>query len=178
MIAQQLGNFLSVLHNFPVEKAASIGITHAWNGLHHKSGLYFLEHVTPKLSPTAQKKSIVLMENLLAEEFEGKVIHGDFYLSDHVFYNEAKQELSGVIDFGDVTIYDPAHDWQCIVEIGGEAFFETVMEHYQAETDVNLLERSKMRLDARPLFVDAYIFLHGLEEQYADRLARIEAKFG
>jgi len=177
-IAQQLGNFLSALHNFPVEKAANIGITHAWNGLHHKSGLYFLEHVTPKLSSTARKKAAALMENLLAEEFEGKVIHGDFYLPDHVFYDEDKQELSGVIDFADVTIYDPAHDWQCIVETGGEEFFEAVMEHYQAETDVELLRRSKMRLDARPLFVAGYIFLHGLEEQYTERLARIEAKYG
>jgi len=177
-VAQQLGNFLSALHNFPVEKAANIGIAHAWNGLHHQTGRYFLEHVAPKLSSTARKNSVPLMESLLAEEFEGKIIHGDFYLPDHVFYNEGKQELSGVIDFGDVTIYDPAHDWQCVVETGSEAFFEAVMEHYQAGANADLLKRSKMRLDARPLFVAGYIFLHGLEEQYAVRLARIEVKFG
>ena len=117
------------------------------------------------------------MESLLAEEFEGRVIHGDFYLPDHVFYDKSKQVLSGVIDFGDVTIYDTAHDWQCILEIGGEEFFETVVKHYQAEADSALLKRSKMRLDARPLFVAGRIFLQGLEEQYADRLTCIEARF-
>jgi len=131
-IAQQLGQFLSAIHNFPVDKASDLGIGRGWNGLHHKNGEYFLEHVTPRLSPTAREKSIPLMESLLAEEFEGRVIHGDFYLPDHVFYDGNMQRLSGVIDFGDVSIYDPAHDWQCILEIGGEEFFETALGHYQA----------------------------------------------
>jgi len=177
-LAQQLGSFLSSLHNFPVDKASSLGIGLAWNGLHHKNGRYFLEHVAPRLSPIARKKSVSLMESLLAEEFEGKVIHGDFYLPDHVFHDESQQKLSGVIDFSDVTIYDPAHDWQCILEIGGDEFFEMVLEHYQSANDTNLLKRSKMGLKARPLFVAGYIFLQGLEEQYTDRLARIEARFG
>ena len=177
-IAQQLGQFLSAIHNFPVEKASGIGIVQGWGGLHHKAGLHFLEHVSFLLSPTSQRKSVSLMENLLDEEFKGKVIHGDFYLPDHVFYDESKQEISGVIDFADVTIYDPAHDWQCIVEIGGEEFFEAVMAHYQPDDDPALLKRATMRLDARPLFVAGRIFLQGLEEQYADRLACIEARFG
>jgi len=177
-IARQLGEFLSAIHSFPVEKADSVGITCAWNGMHHKTGLLFLEQVASKLSPTARKKSILLMESLLAEEFEEKVIHGDFYLPDHVFYDESRQGLSGVIDFGDVTVYDPAHDWQCILEVGGEEFFDEAIEYYQTESDANLLKRSNMRLDARPLFVAGNIFLYGIEEQYTERLARIEAKFG
>ena len=46
------------------------------------------------------------------------------------------------------------------------------------EIDAGLLKRSRMGLDARPLFVAGHMFLHGLEGQYAERLARIEAKFG
>lgn len=177
-VAEQLGQFLSAVHSFPVEKAASIGIAQGWNGLHQKAGLYFLEHVTPLLSPTARKKAATLMERLLTEEFKSRVIHGDFYLPEHIFYDERRQELSGVIDFSDVSIYDPAHDWQCIVEIGGDEHFEAVMAHYQIESDTALLKRSKMRLEARPLFVAGNIFLNSMEEQYANRLARIEAKFG
>lgn len=177
-IAQQLGQFLSALHNFPIKKAASMGIARGWNGLHRKAGLYFLDHVTPMLSSTARKKSIRLMMSVLAEEFEGKVIHGDLYFPDHVFFDESEHELSGVIDFGDVAIFDPAHDWQCVVELGGEELFEAVMKHYQAEKDASLLNRSKMGLDARPLFVAGNMFLRGMEEQYEQRIARIEAKFG
>ena len=116
------------------------------------------------------------MEDLLTEEFEGKVIHGDFYLPDHVFFNKNRDQIS-VIDFADANVYDPAHDFQCIVEIGGDDFFETVMKHYNAENDLGLLKRSKLRLLARPLFNAGYIFANGLEDQYASRLKHIEDAF-
>jgi aminoglycoside 2''-phosphotransferase len=176
-IGRQLAMFLSAIHSFPVDEAFEIGVTNGWNGLHQGAGEYFLEHVAPLLSPTAHKRSVTCMEQLLSEEFAGKVIHGDFYLPDHVFYNERTAEL-GVIDFADVTIYDPAHDYQCIVEIGGKGFFELVMKYYQGQEDLGLLRRSEMRLAARPLFVAGYIFVNGLTEQYAARLARIESMFG
>lgn len=175
-VAEQLGNFLSALHKFPLDKADDIGLTRGWAGAHHKHGAIFLEMVAPLLSPAARKKATCCMEDLLAEEFEGKVIHGDFYLPDHVFCNECQEQL-GVIDFADASIYDPAHDFQCIVEIGGEVFFEAVMKHYDGERDAALLKRSKLRLLARPLFVAGYIFSNGLEDQYASRLTRIEDAF-
>jgi len=175
-LAQQIGNFLSVLHNFPVKDANKIGITQGWDGNHHNFGKAFLEKVAPLLFPSVREKSIRCMKGLLAEEFDSKVIHGDFYFPDHVFYDENNRQL-GVIDFADVTIYDPAHDFQCVLEIGGESFFETVTKHYETEHDKALLERSKLRLLARPLFVAGYIFANGLDDQYASRLATIEEIF-
>jgi len=175
--AQQLGYFLSAVHNFPIEDAGEIGISEDWNGNHQRSGEVFLEHVTPQLSSNARNQSTTCMETLMAEDFEGRVIHGDFYLPDHVFIHGDNHKL-GVIDFGDVTIYDPAHDFQCIVEIGGEEFFEKVIDHYRGEKDPSLLKRSQLRLAARPLFVAGYIFDHKIEEQYSARIARIEAAFG
>jgi len=175
-LAAQFGSFLSILHNFPVKDATGIGITRGWEGNHHKNGAVFLEKVTPLLSPSVRKKTIRCMESLLAEKFDSKVIHGDFYIPDHVFYDKDEQKL-GVIDFADVTIYDPAHDLQCIVEIGGNAFFETVMKHYKTDNDAGLLKRSRMRLLARPLFVAGYFFANGYENEYASSFARIEEVF-
>jgi len=175
-IAQRIGKFLSALHNFPITEATEIGVKEAWGGLHQKSGAAFLELVAPQLSPSVRKRSVFCMEELLSEKFEGKVIHGDFYFPDHVFFDESQNEL-GVIDFGDVTIYDPAHDFQCIVEIGGEDFFEAVMKNYEGEEGPTLLKRSKARLQTQPLFTAGYVFANGLEEQYSSRLAQIEALF-
>jgi len=175
-IARQFGSFLSALHKFPLDEAAEIGLTPGWDGVHHKNGAAFLEQVAPLLSPCVRSKATRCIENLLAEEFTSRVIHGDFYLPDHVFYDESKRQL-GVIDFADVTIYDPAHDFQCILEIGGETFFESVMKYYQGEMDDNLLKRSKLRLEARPLFYTGYIFTIGIEDQYASRIAFIEETF-
>jgi len=175
-LAGQIGNFLSALHNFPLKDAIKVGVTQAWDGNHHKNGRVFLENVTPHLSSSVRAKSISCMEGLLAEEFDSKVIHGDLYFPDHVFYDENEQQL-GVIDFADVTLYDPAHDFQCVVEIGGESFFEAVMKHYEAGQDEALLKRSKMRLAARPLFVAGYIFANGPKNEYPSRLARVEESF-
>ena len=175
-IAKQIGSFLSILHSFPVKDATSIGITRGWEGSHHKNGATFLEKVTPLLSPSVRKKTIRCMESLLAEKFDSKVIHGDFYFPDHVLYDKDEQQL-GVIDFADVTIYDPAHDIQSVVEIGGDAFFETVMKHYKTDNEAALLKRSRIRLLARPLFVAGYIFANGCDEEVASSLARIEEVF-
>ena len=175
-LAKQIGSFLSILHNFPVKDATSIGITQGWEGAHHKNGATFLEKVTPLLSPSVRKKSIRCMESLLAEKFDSKVIHGDFYIPDHVFYDKDEEWL-GVIDFADVTIYDPAHDFQSVIEIGGDDFFDAVMKDYTLESDAALLNRSKMRLLARPLFVAGYLFANSYENEYASSLARIEDTF-
>ena len=175
-VAEQLGSFLSAINKFPLDEAEKIELTHGWDGGHHKNGAIFLEKVAPLLSPSTRSKAVRCMEDLFSEKFEGKVIHGDFYLPDHVFFDENQNQL-GVIDFADTNIYDPAHDFQSIIEIGGEDFFETVMNHYDGEKDAGLLKRSKLQLLARPLFVAGYIFANGLEDQYAFRLARIEETY-
>ena len=175
-VAGQFGSFLSALHKFPLYEADEIGLTQGWDGVHHKNGATFLEKVAPLLSPSVRSKATRCMENLLAEKFTSRVIHGDFYLPDHVFFDEGQNQL-GVIDFADANIYDPAHDFQCIIEIGGESFFESVMNYYQGEKDVNLLKRSKLRLAARPLFYTGYIFANGFEDQYTSRIAHIEEIF-
>jgi len=175
-IAEQLGSFLSALHKFSLGEADELGLNRSWYGTHHKNGTVFLEKVAPLLSSSARNKAIRCMEDLLAEEFTGRVIHGDFFLPDHVFFDQDQKQL-GVIDFADVTIYDPAHDFQCVYEIGGEDFFESVMKRYDDNQDTDLLKRSKLRLLARPLFVAGYFFTNGLEDQYASRLARIEDVF-
>jgi len=173
-VAKQLGRFLSALHNFPLEEANEIGLTRGWGGSHHKNGTSFLEKVAPLLTSSARSKATRCMKDLLASKFTGNVIHGDFYLPNHVYFD--KSQL-GVIDFADVTIYDPAHDLQCILEIGGEDFFESVVKYYDVSKDADLLNRSKLRLLARPLFVAGYIFANRLEDQYTSRLARIEEVF-
>jgi aminoglycoside phosphotransferase (APT) family kinase protein len=176
-VARQIASFLSAVHGFPIGDAPEIGIPQAWDGRHQQNGRVFLEKVAPLLSPIARRNSTDCMERLLVEEFDGRVIHGDFYLPDHVFVKETDFNI-GVIDFGDVTIYDPAHDFQCVLEIGGEVFFDTVMANYQGGADPILLKRSQMRLAARPLFVAGYIFANRIYEQYSSRLERVEAGFG
>ena len=174
-IAQQFGHFLSTIHNFPVDEAKRIGLTEGWDDWHIQN---FREVIAPMLTPSACQGGLACIEQLLIEQFESKVIHGDFALEDHVFFDQARQELSGVIDFGDVTLNDPAHDFQNIVEYGGEEFFESVMSHYQSKTDLSLLKRTKLRILARPLFEASALMSFGFEQRFKERMEYIEAKYG
>lgn len=174
-IAQQLGEFLSAMHNFPVSKAKQIGLIEYRDDGYIRA---FQEKLAPMLSPLVRKHCQAWLEQLVAEEFDAKVIHGDFALQEHVFFDETRQELSGVIDFGDVSLYDPAHDFQNIVEYGGDDFFEEVMRHYHARMDSTLLKRVKLRIQAHSLFEAFWLWSSGLEQEAKKQIEHLEAKYG
>ena len=177
-IAQQMGQFLSAVHNFPVGEAKRMGVTEGWSGYHQQAINRFREEIAPLLSASACQKTLICMEQMMSEKFEPRVIHGDFAFEDHVFFDRDKKQLSGVIDFADVTINDPAHDFQNIVEYGGEVFFNDVMEHYRLKDDPTLLKRTKLRIEARPLFEAAYSLMFGFEERFKDRIEYIDTNYG
>ena len=177
-IAQQLGQFLSTIHNFPIDEAKRIGLTEDWNGWYVKIIQKYRETIAPMLSPSARKNTLQFIERMLAEPYEARVLHGDFALEDHVFFDEQRQELSGVIDFADVTLNDPAHDFQNIVEYGGEGFYNVVMKHYQGSGDPTLLKRTKLRIEARPMFEASSSLLFGFEKRFKDRMEYLETKYG
>ena len=176
-IAQKIGQFHSAIHAFPVDEAKHMGVTEGWSGYHQQAINRFRDEIAPILSASARQNALACMEQMMSEIFEPRVIHGDFALEDHVFFDEEKQLLSGVIDFADVTINDPAHDFQNIVEYGGDAFFQSVMEHYKIKDDPTLLRRTKLRIEARPLFEAAYSLMFGFDERFKDRIEYIEAEY-
>jgi len=51
------------------------------------------------------------------------------------------------------------------------------MEHYKIKDDPTLLRRTKLRIEARPLFVAAYSLMFGFDERFKDRIEYIEAKY-
>jgi aminoglycoside 2''-phosphotransferase len=177
-IAEQIGEFLSSVHNFPIDDAKQMGVTVGWNGWHQKGIQTFREELAPLLTPTARRNALACLDRMLAEPFEWKVIHGDFALEDHVFFDEQRQELSGVIDFADVTLNDPAHDFQNIVEYGGEEFFDAVLDHYHGADDPTLLKRTKLRIEARPMLEASYGLIFGFEESFKERMNWIESNHG
>ncbi len=177
-VAQQIGQFLSAVHTFPVDEAESMGLAEGWNGWHVKAVRTFREVIAPMLTPAARTNSLTCIERMLAEPFVPKVIHGDFCLEDHVFFDAQRQELSGVIDFADATLNDAAHDFQNIVEYGGEEYFDAVMNHYHGAEDPTLLERTKLRIETRPLFDASYSLMFGFEERFKDRMNWIESNHG
>lgn len=177
-IAQQMGEFLSALHAFPVERARALGLTEEWGGWTARAAKRFREEVAPALSTGAREGALTLLDQFSALEWEPVVIHGDFYPQDHVFYDEAGRQLSGVIDFGDVTLGDAAADFQSLWGDFGAELLKQVLDYYSPDVGEAFVERVKKRVATRPLFHAAYALEAGPDERFRTCLAEIESAFG
>ena len=69
------------------------------------------------------------------------VVHGDL-VGDHILVDEASGRLSGIIDFGDVALGDPAQDFLGFWAFGADAARRAVELYKPAVPDTELLARS------------------------------------
>jgi aminoglycoside 2''-phosphotransferase len=166
-IAQQLGEFLSCLHRFPVEQAVRLGLrdVSADDWRRHYQELYkrVRERVFPLLGEPAQARAAALWEGFLTADahfgFRPVLIHRDLN-SDHILYDPGRGTLVGIIDWGDVSIGDPAMDFADLFASYGRNFVEMVLARYEPERDATFWERVSFYASVMPF----YEVLFGLEE--------------
>ncbi len=72
--------------------------------------------------------------------FPQALIHGDLS-SDHIFWDEKTQSISGIIDFNDLCIGDVSLDFTGIFADYGEDFVEQVLSFYDGVVDDNFKNR-------------------------------------
>lgn len=128
-IANQLAEFLKELHGIPLEVIDSRTVETVGDHSHWKK-LY--ERIEENLFPFMRKSS----QELITESFSSflkaninfvpTLIHGDFGPSN-ILYDSNKEIISGIIDFNDVSIGDPAVDIASLIgPFGyGEDFVKT-----------------------------------------------------
>lgn len=177
-VTEQIGRFLSAMHAFPVGQALEMGITEGWDHWRPKAFHTFKQDIAPRLSQKAHRNSLELFEEFLSHQFAPVVIHGDFYPRDHIFFDPLRQELSGVIDFGDLTLEDPACDLKNILSEFGEETLHQVLAQYQGPADSGMIERMRTSLQAEPLFDAAYDVQFGYPGRLIQHIRAIEASFG
>jgi aminoglycoside phosphotransferase (APT) family kinase protein len=100
-VAQRLGAFLSALHAFPV-----------------------LDRAERESARAMFEEFFALASNLA---FETVLIHADLG-PEHILCRD--DDVSGVIDWSDARVADPALDLAWLLHGLGEPFAETVLEHY------------------------------------------------
>jgi aminoglycoside 2''-phosphotransferase len=143
-ILDQMVRLLQVLHALEPERIAEESEwRHAW------TARQFIDRGRKRLAMVGGTFSA------LAEEIENfyqvherdqapgfVVLHGDL-VEEHLLLSPAHDSLSGVIDFGDVGLGDPADDLKGVWGFGRAAATYLVNRYTHGHSDVCLLERSR-----------------------------------
>lgn len=174
-IAEQLGEFLTVLHSFPVNVAEGIGLSDSWGGWRERAHMVFKSEVTPLLSETTREGALSILD-----QYSGLhnriVIHGDF-APFNILIDMASERIAGVIDFGHMTIEEDARDFVEIASSFETAFLSDVISNYETDAPGTLLSRVEVRQREALLGDAVYAFQTGQSTRLQRRVAEIESVF-
>jgi len=143
-IARQLGIFLSRLHTYPVDKAREADVPEKRDLVVHwrnrsREQLRKLDGLNVNTGLLRR-----YLENDTPVSFEGaaSLIHNDLW-AEHILLDSRSGRVSGIIDWGDTAIGDPAIDFACLYAWYGESLLENVLAHYTGELDAEVISRSR-----------------------------------
>ena len=143
-VARQLGVFLERLHSYPLEKAIEAGMPERADLV-----MYWRDKSREQLKRLTDlkvnKKSLLsYIEGDTPTPFKGTVslVHNDLW-AEHILISTRSGEVSGIIDWGDALIGDPAIDFACLYAWYGMSWLEDVLVHYNRELDPEFISRSR-----------------------------------
>lgn len=165
-IALDLAGFLTGLHSLPIERAVAAGLEPPRLAI--REGVERQrERARDLLFPALGAEESAALDRLFDAYlgdpacfgWEATVCHGDLS-SDHVLADgQGPSYLSGVIDFCDLTVGDPAGEMTWRAEYG-EAFFWRVLESYRPADDLAAFARA---VDFRWRLIPTVEIAYGLE---------------
>jgi len=164
ILAQKLGDFLTILHNFNYEGSSVVAMSIEETKENWRCFLEEIrELVFPLLTGEEKEWTINLFNSFLNDEdnfsFIPCLIHGDLG-SDHIIYDFDKRRLAGIIDFGDIQVGDPSYDFIGIYIAYGKEFACEVFSYYQGNKDKNFISRIENFYYKRTPF---YGIIHGIK---------------
>ncbi len=157
-LSLDISSFLSQLHSpeltksFPNQNFSLKGYKQEWKTFYQKTQ----DEIFPLLTKSQKRWIAKLFTIFLDEEenfeFEPKVIHGDFDISN-ILYDPKTKHISGIVDFEETRIYDPAADLLFFNE--GDSFLKVILKNYKYEINTGFVNRMKFLYGRAGL---AYIF--------------------
>ena len=148
--ARQIGSFLDKLHSLSVDKAKKLGVRQVeslktWRSKFEK----ITTKVFPHISGPEQDWATSIFQNFFTTVQKSPmpltVIHSDI-MPEHIIVNPQTHSLSGIIDFGDIEIGDPAYDFAFLAKYGTD-FLEWTYETYKQPKDIAFEIRRQFYLD-------------------------------
>jgi len=152
-LAMQLGTFLKELHNVPIDKLKDVELDRVNNYQFFKI-MYkeiqenLLKHMKASSIKRIHENFISYLNNSKNQNYTDCIIHTDFGPTN-ILYND--DLISGIIDFSDICIGDPALDIACLMgKFGyGEDFVRQIIPVYN-EVE-HYIERAKFFISTFPL---------------------------
>lgn len=115
-LARDLGRILGEIHSFPTENIRSSGARRTredWLQFYHEAKAQY-SHLTSTGVEFIESVFAPIIDGSLSLEYEPRLIHGDL-APYHVKADLAAGKISGIIDFGEAGIGDPATDISCLI---------------------------------------------------------------
>ncbi len=147
--ARQLGEFLTALHGFPLEQAAAAGIPEGspaqWREEYRRFYQTVRQRVFPLLEAEKQRRIAAAWEGFVRDNanfcFQPALIHGDLS-GEHILFDVGQGGITGVIDWEDAAIGDPAFDFTGLLGDYGPEVAQRVLAAYHGPADPGMLSRA------------------------------------
>lgn len=145
-VQRQMAGFLSALHATPLSIAKKYGVRRTTIGRYftRQHGQY-LRHVRHLLTAKEKKMADAHYREMrlhLHDAFTPALIHYDLHL-DHILTDAKLTKITGIIDFGDRMIGDPAFDFSVLWRYGPQCA-EYVFAQYTGPVDSQFFTRIKL----------------------------------
>ena len=175
-LAAALGDFLSCLHAVTFEhrhlKTAPFGGGDFWEELWPVAA--------PRLQTSARTRARRYFQRALSRigsaAYPNVVIHSDFG-TGNVLINAAGWELTGVIDFGDISLGDPSTDFATFYRRFGKPFAEDMVQAYRLPLGEDFWTRVDCQSKRKLFFVLFFALNHGFDEHVPGIVRAIESEF-
>lgn len=141
-VARQLGPFLHELHSYSVDLAVAAGVPEVPDLVSGRRGQALAELAGITELSVGRDDLRLYVENEASPPVGPPcLVHNDLW-AEHILVNRWGR-VSGVIDWGDAIVGDPAIDFAGLYAWYGESWLEQVIECYPGKLDSALLLRSR-----------------------------------
>lgn len=174
--AAALGDFLTSLHAVPFEhrhlSTAPFGGDDFWEELWPAAA--------PRLNPSTRNKAEDYFHRALSRiasaAYPVVVTHSDIG-TGNVLIDGSGTKLTGVIDFGDISLSDPATDFATFYRRFGKPFAVDMAEAYRLSMGDDFWTRVDYQSKRKLFFVLYFALNHGFDEHVPDLVRAIESQF-
>ena len=145
-IAHKIADFLSELHSLRLDEPSELKSlsTEDYRDYWMNVSIKMKKDIFPKLNSKQKNWLVNVFSDFLEDnrnfKFTPCVIHGDFDTSN-ILVDPNSFNITGIIDFEDSSIFDPAADFLFYDE--GELFLKNILDKYKGSKEESFLNRMK-----------------------------------